>query len=226
MKPGQTLYRWWQEYVLGRLSTPQDLYRAALFENPDPARASDRFFGGLAEVAHWEAPWRLLAPVFMKSEAFLRQGGRADWQHCDARLMRWAALFQEYARKRQIPLYVHTAFRSEAEQAKVGAGGHSKVTFPNSAHNIGEAVDVVHSVFHWDLTRAEWSMLHTLGLLALDRVNADLPKALKLRLVWGGDWKFYDPAHWEIQDYRTRTRRLPLGEPVRLMPRAILRLAK
>lgn len=227
MKPGQVLTRWWQELVAGRLTTPQDIYRTALYENPDPAQAADRWLDEDLRYSRWEAPQRLRAPAFMRSEAFLRQGEKADWQYCDRRLMRWAALFQEYARKRGIPLYVHTAFRGEADQNKAAAAGHSKATYGRSAHNIGEAVDIVHSVFHWDLSRQEWAMLHVLGRLALDRVNADLPKLLKLDLVWGGEFtKLYDPAHWEIRDFRSRLRRLPSGPAVRHMPRALLRLGR
>lgn len=224
MKPGQRMTRWWQKYVLGRFRSPQDLLRAARSENPG-AQASDRFFG-LPDDDGWLAPVRLKADVFT-SAMYLGQCDRADWQFTDLRLQRWAALFIEMARRRGIPLYVHCAFRSEEEQRKVNHAGNSKAAYPRSPHNIGEAVDVVHSVFHWDLTRQEWHLLHVLGRLALDRLNADLPAASKLKLAWGGDFKsLWDPAHWEISDYRARIRRLPVGPPVRYTPRAILARVK
>lgn len=223
MKPGQVLQRWWQDLVAGRLRTPQDLMLAARAEGPDPARASDRFFNEPRDGFVWDVPQRLSAPNFILTEHHIGQGERADWQHVDRRLMRWAAVFVELARKRGIPLYVHTAFRTEAEQAKVNSAGNSKAAYPRSAHNIGEAVDVVHGVYHWTMTRQEWALLHVLGLRALDLVNRDLKKVDKLQLVWGGSFKsLYDPAHWEIADYRARIRRLPVGPPVRMMPRRIL----
>lgn len=233
MKPGQVLTGWWQQTVLGRLLTPQAVYRTALAENIGNTTAADRFIGGPPDdTTQWLAPERLkVGPAFFTGDGYLRQSHRADWQHADPRLMRWAALYVEYARKRGVPLYVHCALRTEAEQAAVNAQGNSKAAYPRSAHNIGEAVDVVHSVYHWDMTAQEWAYLHVLGLNALHRINATLknpgPKVplhqTKLHLTWGGHFKtLYDPAHWEVADYRNRIQRLPVGPPVRYTPRAIL----
>lgn len=224
IKPGQRLTEWFQNLMAGRLRTPRSIYRAALAENPDPARSSDRFFDEPSDGPLWEAPERLKAPHFILSDGHIRQWDRADWQHVDKRLMRWSAVFIELARKRGIPLYVHTALRTEAEQAKVNSQGNSKAFYPRSAHNIGEAVDIVHGVFHWTLTRQEWQLLYVLGLRALDLVNRDLKKIDQLQLTWGGTFKtLYDPAHWEIMDYRARIKRLPLGPPERYTPRRILK---
>lgn len=223
MKPGQVLSLWWQDYVLGRLRTPQDIFRAALSENPDPAQAGARMFDIPPDTDHWSAPDRLKAPSFFATPAYLKQMDRADWAHCDPRLMYWAAMMIKAARKRQIPLYVHCALRDKAEQDRVYAAGHSKVKYPRGAHNIGEAVDIVHGVYHWQMSRDEWALLSVLGRLCLDRVNAQLRKDDKLHLQWGGDFKsLYDPAHWEVRDYRARIRALPAAPPVRLTPSKIL----
>lgn len=219
----RNIRRWWQEYVLGRLRTPQDLYSAAHYEVPDPARLEDRFLDGAPPDGGWTAPERLKAPAFMRTNGFLKQWDRADWQYVDPRLMYWASLFIEYARKRGIPLYVHTAFRTHAEQDRLKRNGRSRATYPRAPHCIGEAVDIVHGVYHWEMSEQEWKLLHMLGLRALERVNAQLSEANKLRLTWGGSWRFYDPAHWEITDWRARVRRLSAGPPVRRTPRRILR---
>lgn len=224
MKPGQVLTRWFQDLMAGRLRTPQAIVSASRLDTPDPAKPWDRYFDEPKDSFAWDVPKRLSAPHFILSDAHVRQWDKADWQMCDPRLMKWAAVFIELARKRGIPLYVHSAFRTEAEQAAALAAGNSKVAYPRSAHNIGEAVDIVHGVFHWTLTEREWAMLHVLGRRALDLVNRDLKKLDKLQLTWGGDFKsMYDPAHWEITDYRARIKRLPLGPPVRKTPRYILR---
>ncbi len=226
MKPGQYIARWFQQYVLGGF-TPQDIFLVSRAENPDVAFASDRFFGIPLDVDRWDAPRRLSAPSVFTGEPYLRQGHLADWQHVDLRIMRWSALFIEYARKRAIPLYVHSAFRTEAEQVALIARGVTRAPYPRSPHNIGCAVDIVHSVFHWDLTSREWQLLHVLGLLALDRINSTLPVSAKLELIWGGSFKgLYDPAHWEITDFRSRIERLPVGLPIRSTPRAILAKVK
>ena len=222
MKPGQTLTRWWQEYVLGRLRSPQHLTTAAHLEAPDAAQASERFFDLPSDIGAWDVPERLQAPNFMRTDAYLKQWDRADWQHVDRRLMRWSALFIEYARKRNIPLYVHSAYRTREEQQLLLSRNVTRTL--HSAHRIGEAVDIVHGVYHWDMTPQEWRFLQVIGNRALDRVNATLKKADKLELTWGGNWSFYDPAHWQITDYKTRFRQLPDGLPVRYTPRRILRM--
>lgn len=219
MKPGQVLTQWFQDLMAGRLRTPQQVYRAAAAER---SMGEARFFDE-PEYEGWQAPQRLLAPGFIGTDGYIRQGEKADWQHCDRRLMRWAAMVVEAARKRGVPLYVHCAFRGEAEQAMVNARGNSKAAFPRSAHNIGEAVDIVHGTYHWNMTRQEWDLIRVLGERALDRLNAGLNKADKLHLKWGGTFKtLYDPAHWEIEDYRSRIRRLDEGPPLHLQPRRIL----
>ena len=214
--------KWWQDFVEGRLRTPQDIRRAALNDSPDPAQSYMRVVNDLPSDDGWHAPKRLQAPNFILSDAHARQWGKADYQQTDPRLMLWGAIYTELARKRGIPLYVHCAFRDEAEQNSVNHVGNSKARYPRSPHNIGEALDVVHGVYHWTMTQQEWSLLHLLGLRALDLLNARLKKPEQIGLVWGGSWSFYDPAHWEISDYRARIKRLPVLDSVHLTPRAIL----
>lgn len=224
MRPGQVVRSWWQQYVAGRLLTPRDIRTAALVEDPDPASPFERFLDDPVDGPTWDVPKRLSAPHFILSDGHMRQWDRADWQYADQRLMRWSAVLIELARKRGIPLYVHCCFRSEEEQRKVNSGGHSKAAYPRSPHNTAQAVDIVHGVYHWALTRDEWRFIHLLGLRALDLVNRDLKKADKLDLTWGGDFKsLWDPAHWEVTDYRARIERLAVGVPIRRTPRWILR---
>lgn len=225
MNFGQRLTQWWQNYATGGLKAPGDLFAAALNENPDAAQAGDRFFS-IPDDQGFSAPERLKASGFFNSPSALRQYDKADWQNADPRLQRWAALYIELARKRGVPLYVHCAFRTEAEQVTAFNAGHSKTRYPHSAHNTAQAVDIVHGVFQWDLTRSEWAYLDVLARLALDRLNSTLDKPRKLSLVWGGSWSFYDPAHYEITDYRGRIARLPVGSPVRKTPRGILASVK
>jgi hypothetical protein len=228
VRAGQVLREWWQKYVGGELRSPSAIVQAARAENPDFARASDRFFGVPDDDGKgFDTPTRLVAPSIFWAAGYLDNAMRADWAQVDPRLMRWAALFQEYARKRGVPLYVHSALRDEATQNALAASGRSKAVYPLSPHNIGEAVDIVHGVFHWDLTPAEWKWLHVIGRLALDRVNSTLKRDDKLQLVWGGTFEtLYDPAHWEIKDFRQRRRKLAPSTPVHMMPRAILNMLR
>lgn len=220
IRAGQLLTRWWQEYAAGRLRTPRSICQAARAENTPQTRNP---LVPALDDGQWTAPERLKIPAFIQSTGYLSQGERADWSHVDVRLMYWAALVVEYARKRGIPLYVHTALRGREEQERLRKAGHSKAAYGRSAHNIGEAVDIVHGLYHWNLTKQEWGLIHVLGRLALERVNAQLPKERKLQLTWGGHFNsLYDPAHWEVTSFRERLRPLPDEPKVTRMPRAIL----
>lgn len=230
MKPGQVLARWWQDLVAGRLRSPQDLFRTALFEVQS---APDRFHSGVPDDGiKWDAPERLRDKAYWLSPRYLRQGEYADWQQVDRRLMRWAALLVEAARKRDVPLWVHCAFRTRAEQERLKAEGFTRLHWPNGAHNVGEAVDIVHGKFGWDMSPHEWMLIYKLGQECLRKLNATLPPKQRLELNWGGDDgtksdRFrWDPAHWEIADYRQRIRPLKALEPVRYMPRKILELVR
>lgn len=226
MKPGQLLTGWWQRYVLGRLRSPQDLYRSSLAEVQS---APDRFFSGAPEDGiKWDAPERLRDKSYWLKPSYLKHGQSADFQQCDPRLVRWGAMLVEAARKRDVPLWVHCAFRTRDEQERLFKEGFSKVHWPNGAHNIGEALDIVHGRFGWDMSPHEWLLIYKLGMECLRKLNATLSKERQLELEWGGDDttksdRFrWDPAHWEVKDYRRRIRPVKLQESVRMMPRKIL----
>ena len=84
MKPGQRLTRWWQQYVLGRLRTPQAIVAAARAENPD--KIEDRFTEVPVDNKEWDTPKRLRAEAFLNSQTYANQQQRADWQQCDHRM--------------------------------------------------------------------------------------------------------------------------------------------
>lgn len=222
MKPGQRLTRWWQEYVLGRLTSPQAIVAAARAETPD---YEDRFTKPLVpDNPEWDTPQRLAAPAYLVTANYAEQQMRADWQQCNPVMRLLAARVVLRARKLGIPLYVHSAFRTKAEQDTLVRRGVTKAPYPRSAHNIGEAFDLVHGVFQWEMTKREWAYIHWLVMDELRKVNASRPKAQQLRLNWGGDdgsksdnfrW---DPAHWEILDYRDRIRPMPVAASVHMSP--------
>jgi len=226
MKPGQVLTKWWQDYVAGRLRTPQAIAAATLREIAD--NTEDRFTREPVDSGHWDAPKRLAAPHFLTSDAYARQGMRADWQQVDDRLRLLAAKVCIRAKSRGIPLYIHSAFRTREEQDVLLQRGVTKVGYPRSAHNIGEAIDLVHGIYHWDLTQQEWLYIRHLVYDELRKMNAALPMARKLQLNWGGDDgtpqdKFrWDPAHWEIADYRDRIGARLERVPVHMSPAVIV----
>lgn len=228
MKAGQRLTRWWQRYVLGGLRTPQSIVAAARAENPDAYE--DRFTRAPVDDKEWNVPARLAKPYFLASSTYAGQQHRADWQQCDHRMRLLAAKVVLRAGQLGIPLYVHSAFRTEAEQDALVSRGVSKAPYPRSAHNIGEAFDLVHGVYHWELSPREWLFIHHLVTDELRKLNAKLKRDQKLQINWGGDDgspqdKFkWDPAHYEVLDYRDRIRRMPVAASVHMSPSVTVNL--
>jgi hypothetical protein len=84
--------------------------------------------------------------------------------------------------------------RGKAYQEKLVAQGRSKAKFGKSPHNLGCAVDIVHSLYHWEIDKLCWDIVGHIGKQVAKRVGVDV--------VWGGDWRFYDPAHWELRYWK------------------------
>lgn len=181
-----------------------------------PDTSSDRFF--LKDVAKgpYSVPKRLaVGSAFHVSPQMLARHQRADWQHTPVHLRVFAARLCEAARKLGIPLYVHGAFRSAAQQQEMLRRGVSKAQWPRAPHCQGKAVDIVHGRYHWEMSRDEWAFIGRLG--------KDISDKMGLSLNWGGDWSFYDPAHWEMADWKEDIRSLAASpQPLHATPRAIL----
>ena len=169
-------------------------------------------------VAWQDVPDRLsVRPAYFTSESHLRQHGRADYSYADAEIMEFGARLYTALRKRGIPFFVHCCYRDAETQASLHAKGHSKAAFGSSPHNVGRAVDLVHSTYAWELTRQEWSYIGRLG--------KDVAQTMGIDVTWGGDWSFYDPAHWQLTDWRIDPPPLHKeGLQTRLTPSRILRM--
>lgn len=226
---------WWQRLLGGLIKTPQQLHaesRAEAAVNDAQADHFKRFTMEYDDPIKAVLPQRLVMRSIMTSDAMLRRHGAANWSYVDPALMGWAAMFIEQARKRGIPLYVHSAFRTKAEQDALVAKRASRTPWPRAAHCQGKAVDIVHGELHWQMSNAEWAYLFDVAQEALRLFNSNRPKEKWLKLRWGGDWdsdgetedeRFYDPAHWEILGWQDHAiLRLPEVEPVRHTPKALL----
>lgn len=229
--------RWslfWEHYVSGLVRNIQDFKKTRnleLIARDADGYSSERFLQTYDDTPRFVAPTRLAFPSHFNSPAQHTQDQRADWQHVDPRLMQWQARFIEAARQRNIPLYCHAAFRTESEQNALVAKRVSRATYPNAPHCQGKAVDIVHGLHHWEMTKSEWAYLQKLGYEVLRKFNAQAPKKdhvgnpiSPLELVNGASFStLYDPAHWEVRNWRSNIDRLKVGEPLRYTPRYILR---
>lgn len=101
---------------------------------------------------------------------------------------------QKELKRRGYPFYAFEFIRSDDRQRTLKARGVSRAGPGQSPHNHGCAVDVIHLARLWDLTTTEWAIIGQIG--------KEVARKAKIPIVWGGDWKFYDPAHWELEHWR------------------------
>lgn len=140
--------------------------------------------GALRTLQHEQ---HLLSPKYQD------QQWRANRYGAHSDILDFERAFVRRMKKLGVPMFAHNMVRSLGDQQKLYAEGVTR-TKSDSPHMFGCAVDIVHGVRAWDLTRAEWSILGHIG--------KEVAKGLGLKLTWGGDWQFYDPAHWELTDWR------------------------
>lgn len=94
-----------------------------------------------------------------------------------------------------VPIFAHSIVRGQKEQEAAFAGGFSNARFGKSPHNYGCAVDLIHGVKAWQLDKKSWEIIGHIG--------KELAKSKGIKIVWGGDFKsLYDPAHWELENWR------------------------
>ncbi|MEP3530118.1 MAG: M15 family metallopeptidase [Sulfitobacter sp.] len=212
------LNTFFQRLLSGKISSrtlKEELRRQRAIDLGDTTQV-ERFFGNLPDDKGFQAPQRLAAGASIHtSTMMLRYHDRANWAETHSDIQIFAAHFIEALRRRNIPMYVHSAFRTLEEQNELQAKGRSRAKWPRAPHCQGKAVDIVHGQYHWELTPQEWQYLGKLG--------KDIAAKLGIEITWGGDWTFYDPAHWELTDWRENIRAIDgRGDPVRFTPRKLL----
>ncbi|TIW42639.1 MAG: M15 family metallopeptidase [Mesorhizobium sp.] len=131
---------------------------------------------------------------FMLGERYAAQQLRADREGSRPELLAFLDAFQRQLRALGVPMFPHCLVRDSAAQDAAYAAGRSKAQAGESAHNYGCAVDLVHSRRAWDLTQREWAVIGHIG--------KDVAARNQLKIDWGGDWKFWDPAHWEMRGWK------------------------
>lgn len=123
------------------------------------------------------------------------QQWRAGRQGAHPTILEFERVFIERMAALGVPMFAHTVIRTYDEQLKLFHDGHSKDSpldglWPHKC----AAVDIVHSVRAWDMHRTEWALV--------GHVGKELAKSRGWKLDWGGDWKFYDPAHWQLTGWQ------------------------
>lgn len=128
------------------------------------------------------------------SRNFQEQQLRANREGCHPLLLEFERLFVKRLAKLGIPMFAHEAVRSMEDQTAAFVRGVSKAKAGESPHNFGMAMDIVHGRFAWSLPKKGWDLIGHTG--------KELSAQRGFGVQWGGDWHFYDPAHWEIIGWR------------------------
>ncbi|THF60016.1 M15 family metallopeptidase [Ollibium composti] len=149
---------------------------------------------GLGGSAYADELRGMIDRSFCFSEAYGVQQGRADRTGAQPDILEFERRLIKRAFKLGIPLWAHTVIRTSADQNAAFRAGHSKARAGQSPHNYGAAVDLVHGTKAWALTPRQWAIIGHLG--------KEVAAQSGLQITWGGDWEFYDPAHWELTHWR------------------------
>lgn len=174
--------------------TPCELMRAArAFFNQHANRGG--FLDDIPELAdfHKTVQQYKVDPEKMNNRVMLTLHQRADVYGAPLELREFSRLFMSALRKRDIPVYVHSCWRSPELQQKLYSEG--KTTLRSGAHQRSAAVDIVHGYFHWRLDPDMWRYMGLIGEHII-RQNA-------FKIEWGGRWStFPDPAHWQMKNWK------------------------
>lgn len=184
------------------------------------------------ELLNWAGWDRLKMPsYYVRGEQIIRHEASADWQNVDPQLVRLAGAVLRWFDKIEVPLWVHSAFRTELEQEALLRRGVSKARFPNAPHCQGAAIDLIHARYAWDLTPGEWFNIAAVVRMCWFKISPDEP------LVWGGSWVRgtptadrvgWDPAHYELRNWRDWAlpgAQIHTRDPVRMTRAALYKAA-
>nr|QPB07458.1 MAG: hypothetical protein [Microvirus sp.] len=153
---------------------------------------------GLAALpgSHQEAAQGLVDRGTADSISLSARTLKTSIEGVDPDLLAFSQALLKELKRRGIPFFPHCYVRSGADQDSLYAQGVSKARAGESPHNWGMAVDLVHFGRFWNLSKKEWAVIGLIG--------KEVARKRNLKIVWGGDWKFYDPAHWELKDWKAR----------------------
>lgn len=162
----------------------------------DPPEKPALYPPGHAEYVDYRTALRNIADrTFCQSEKYREQQWRADRKGCHADIIEFERVFVRKLYEVDVPAFCHAAWRSGDEQDQLFVRGFTKAKAGESPHNHGFAVDIIHGTKAWELDKMAWSILGHMGKEIATRKG--------IEIQWGGDWSFYDPAHWELKHWRT-----------------------
>jgi len=134
---------------------------------------------------------------FMKTDRYHEQQVRAHREGAHPDILEFDRRFVKEMAALGVPVFAAEIWRSAKRQDELYKLGNSKAKGGQSPHQAGMAVDMIHSIKGWDMTEDQWGLFEHVGKEVIARAGLDI-----VSLAWGGDWNFYDPAHWEINSWK------------------------
>lgn len=134
----------------------------------------------------------------LKSQVYEKQLWKADDRDADHEIVTFMVAFIQRFRDLKIPMFAHCLVRDYDEQLNLFATGFSKDSpvdgmWPHKKW----AVDLIHSEYLWNLHQVQWT--------AIGEIGKEVAAKAGIKVKWGGDFKgFFDPAHWELLDWKER----------------------
>lgn len=131
---------------------------------------------------------------FLASQRWQEQQWRASREGAHPVILDFEKLLIRRMGRLGVPMFASEVIRTPERQEDLYALGTTKARAGQSPHQYGCAADIVHSVHGWDLDQKAWALI--------GHVGKELAAQRGLKVIWGGDWNFYDPAHWELKEWR------------------------
>lgn len=150
----------------------------------------------ISDRTYREALQGLAHAEFLKSIKYQEQQWRAERAGAWGDILDFEKAFVKAMADLKVPVFAHCVVRTLDEQARLFKEGRSKARGGDGPHTHGCAVDIIHSLRAWDMPKKAWAIF--------GHVGKEVAQKRGIEITWGGDWKFYDPAHWEITNWRNR----------------------
>lgn len=146
--------------------------------------------------SHQEAAQSLVDPQIVNSIVYRNKLLQEPRHGVHPDMLDFTTAFLQDLARRAIPLFPHSFVRTHEQQNVLFERRVTLARGGESPHNWGMAVDIVHFGRYWNLTNKEWAVIGLIG--------KEVARRRKIKVTWGGDWSFYDPAHWELADWKER----------------------
>lgn len=136
---------------------------------------------------------------YLKSALYEEQQWRAVRENAHLLILEFENAFVKRLREMGMPFFAHCVVRTPKEQARAFLAGNSKIHPTEPYPHQHCAVDIIHSKYGWELTVDQWAVIGHIG--------KEVAHMRGIAVEWGGDWRsLYDPAHWQLANWRERAK--------------------